>query len=59
MGTKGYTVFTNLEAANIKATGGFVGDLTGNVSGTLVGKARSRRRTARLPRRRERPFHFL
>jgi hypothetical protein len=39
MGTKGYTVFTNLEAANIKATGGFTGDLTGNVTGAIIGKS--------------------
>lgn len=37
MGTKGYTVFTNLEATNIKATGGIAGNLTGNVTGALAG----------------------
>lgn len=37
MGTKGYTVFTDLEAANVKATTGFAGALTGNVTGNVIG----------------------
>lgn len=37
MGTKGYTVFTDLEAVNIKATTGFAGALTGAVTGNVTG----------------------
>jgi len=37
MSTKGYTAFTDLEAENIKATGGFAGNIVGNVTGHLAG----------------------
>lgn len=37
MATKDYTVFTSVEAANIKATTRFVGALTGDVTGNVTG----------------------